>query len=116
MKKAISLMLVLVLCLCLYACGGDTEVKTMAGEWESSDGPTGFVLLSSGNVVMECCSLETSAQTGNYEYSGIWEVEGDYLIIHYDVLIDKGSIRQAMVYKIVDENTVVANNVEYTRK
>lgn len=116
MKKAISFILVLVLGLCLCACGGSVDAEKMVGEWESADGPTGFVLLSSGNAIMECCDLELAAQSGNHEYSGTWEVEGDYLIIHYEVMIEGGSIRQAVVYEIADKDTVICNNVEYTKK
>ena len=116
MKKVISLILALVLCLSLCACGGSVDSDKLVGEWESSDGPTGFVLLESGNVIMGCYSLEQASQTGNHEYSGTWEVEGDYLIIHYEALIEGGSIRQAVVYEITDKDTVVSNYVEYTKK
>jgi hypothetical protein len=114
MKKVVSLILALVLCLGLCACGGNSDASSnneaLVGQWVSPD-DTGFVLLSSGNVVKHA-SLADAINVSVGITAGTWEVEGEYLIIiteNYNVS------RNAWVYKITDDHTLEHNGVIYTK-
>ena len=111
MKRALSLILVLVMCLGLCACGAgelSKEEKNLIGRWTCSDG-TGFILLSSGNA-LDCTMYNDGDQAiqDRAWYSGTWEVDGNYLIIHNDTTV--------RVYKIISDNQVISHQITYTKK
>ena len=121
MKRALSLILALVLCLSLCACSASSnglskEETNLVGAWAGSDDHAGFVLLSSGKALVDASSLDKEAESGNHSTSGTWEVEGDYLIIHYEELFYGGSIDNAQVYKIISNNEVISGQITYTKE
>ncbi len=114
MKKAVSLILALVLCLGLCACGGKSDASSnseaLVGQWVSPDG-TGFVLLSSGNVVKHA-SLEDAVDVSVGITAGTWEVEGEHLII---ITENYNASKTAWVYKITGDQTLERNGVTYSK-
>ena len=120
MKRALSLILALVMCLALCACGTSSnglskEEINLVGAWSGSDNHAGFVLLSSGKALFNASNLDKEADSGHFSSSGTWEVEGDYLIIHFETLFAGGSVDNAQVYKIISNNEVISGQVTYTK-
>lgn len=118
MKKAISMILVLILSLSLCACSvpDDASISlsdsegSLIGEWSSTD-QVGFVLLSSGKVILTS-SLSNAADNGSYSMSGTWEVENGYLIIFTE---NYNSYQSARVYRILSDTTVEHDGIIYRK-
>ena len=118
MKKAISMILVLILSLSLCACSvpDDASISlsdsqgSLIGEWSSTD-QGGFVLLSSGKVILT--SSLSNAADGTYNPpSGTWEVENGYLILFTE---NYNAYQSAQVYRILSDTTVERNGITYRK-
>ncbi len=115
MKRILAFVMALVLCLGLCACAGSVaggadlsaQEKRLLGSW--SDGEYDyFTLLSSGAVLCDYSLAEATDE--NDVYYGHWEVEDGFLILYPE------KDNEAMVYKIVDNNTLMHKGCPYTRQ